>query len=151
MLSDICNKISENERTEACRLLKKANNESIIEYRINLINLILSKISSQITEETSKTPNLTAEQISYTTIIDSKIQKQNSGIRNVTNTEGKKGKRFIDIISSTASIAAFVAFIGSEIIDFYIDIYPTDYNKHVVSVIIAVIIFMIVFLITKKN
>jgi len=52
VLSDICKKFSGNERKEACRFLKKANNESCIEYRINLINVILSKISSQMSIQT---------------------------------------------------------------------------------------------------
>jgi HEAT repeat protein len=47
-LSAICAKMPEEERGEACELLKKANDEPYIEDQIDLINMILSKISSQI-------------------------------------------------------------------------------------------------------
>ncbi|HEY9206530.1 MAG TPA: HEAT repeat domain-containing protein [Candidatus Methanoperedens sp.] len=47
MLSIICSKLPEEERGEACELLNKANDEQYIEDRLPLINMILSKISSQ--------------------------------------------------------------------------------------------------------
>ncbi len=47
-LSAICAKMPEKEKGEACELLKKVNDEPFIEDKINLINMVLSKISSQI-------------------------------------------------------------------------------------------------------
>ncbi len=47
-LSSICAKMPEDERGEACELLKKANEEHYIEDKLPLINMVLSKISSQI-------------------------------------------------------------------------------------------------------
>lgn len=47
-LSSICAKMPEEERGEACELLKKAGDEPYIEDKLTLINMILSKISSQI-------------------------------------------------------------------------------------------------------
>lgn len=47
-LSSICAKMPEEERGEACELLKKADNEPYIEDKLPLINMVLSKISSQI-------------------------------------------------------------------------------------------------------
>ncbi len=46
-LSSICNKLSEEERGEACQLLKMAKEEPYIEDKLPLFNLTLSKISSQ--------------------------------------------------------------------------------------------------------
>lgn len=47
-LSSICAKMPEEERGEACELLKKAGDEPYIEDKLPLINMVLSKISSQI-------------------------------------------------------------------------------------------------------
>ncbi len=47
-LSSICAKMPEEEREEACELLKKAGDEPYIEDKLPLINMVLSKISSQI-------------------------------------------------------------------------------------------------------
>ncbi|MFA4935304.1 MAG: hypothetical protein WC568_05665 [Candidatus Methanoperedens sp.] len=47
-LSSICAKMPEEERGEACKLLKKAGDEPYIEDKLPLINMVLSKISSQI-------------------------------------------------------------------------------------------------------
>lgn len=47
-LSSICAKMPEDERGEACELLKKAGDEPYIEDKLPLINMVLSKISSQI-------------------------------------------------------------------------------------------------------
>lgn len=47
-LSSICAKMPEEERGEACELLKKANDEPYIEDKLPLISMVLSKISSQI-------------------------------------------------------------------------------------------------------
>ncbi len=47
-LSAICAKMPEEERGEACELLKKAGDEPYIEDKLPLINMVLSKISSQI-------------------------------------------------------------------------------------------------------
>ncbi len=50
ILSAICSKIPEEEKGEACELLKKAKDEQYVEDKMNLHNLILGKISSQIGE-----------------------------------------------------------------------------------------------------
>ncbi|MCX9011981.1 MAG: HEAT repeat domain-containing protein [Candidatus Methanoperedens sp.] len=47
-LSTICAKMPEEERGEACELLKKASDEPYIEDKLPLISMVLSKISSQI-------------------------------------------------------------------------------------------------------
>ncbi|MCZ7380410.1 MAG: hypothetical protein O8C64_02370 [Candidatus Methanoperedens sp.] len=47
LLSSICTKMPEEEKGEACELLKRAKDEQIVEEKINLINIILSKFSSQ--------------------------------------------------------------------------------------------------------
>ena len=148
ILSAICDKMPEEEKKELNRQLGKMNNEAYIEDRFDSINIIISKISSQINKEKiSNIYNLDADQISFTNINNSKINKQNSGIKNLTNTETKKKQSFIDKINSPATIAAFIGFIASEILV----IYPSGYNIHVVSVIIAAIIFVIVFVISKKD
>lgn len=54
-LSTICSKMPEEERGDACELLKKANEEIYLEDRINLINMVLSKIPSQISIRKDKT------------------------------------------------------------------------------------------------
>ncbi|MFZ2411890.1 MAG: hypothetical protein WAW23_09995, partial [Candidatus Methanoperedens sp.] len=46
-LSAICAKMPENERMEACELLKKVKDEPLVEDKLPLINMILSKFSSQ--------------------------------------------------------------------------------------------------------
>ncbi|MCD4809927.1 MAG: hypothetical protein K8R17_08530 [Methanosarcinales archaeon] len=50
VLSAICTKIPEDDRGEACELLEKASDEPYIEDRVNLINMVLSKISTQMSE-----------------------------------------------------------------------------------------------------
>lgn len=47
-LSAVCAKMPEEERGEACELLKKAGDEPYIEDKLPLINMVLSKISSQL-------------------------------------------------------------------------------------------------------
>lgn len=47
-LLSICAKMPEEEKGEACELLKKAGDEPYIEDKLPLINMVLSKISSQI-------------------------------------------------------------------------------------------------------
>lgn len=46
-LAAICAKMPESERIEACELLKKVNEELLIEDKLPLINMVLSKFSSQ--------------------------------------------------------------------------------------------------------
>ena len=48
VLSSICAKMPEDEKGEACELLKQARDEPYVEDRINLTNMVLSKISSNI-------------------------------------------------------------------------------------------------------
>jgi len=48
VLSAICAKMPEEERGEACALLRQAKEEQYIEDKINLTNIVLGKISSQI-------------------------------------------------------------------------------------------------------
>lgn len=48
VLSAICAKMPEEEKEEACELLKQAKDEPFVEDRINLTNMVLSKISSNI-------------------------------------------------------------------------------------------------------
>ena len=55
--------------------------------------------------------------------------------------------RILNSGSFSASIAALVGFITLEVLV----IYPTDYNRHVVSVIITVLIFVFTFLFMKKK
>ncbi len=50
ILSVICSKMPEEEGGEACELLKKAKDEPYVEDKMNLHNVILGKISSQIGE-----------------------------------------------------------------------------------------------------
>ena len=47
VLSAICTKMPEEEKGEACELLKQAKDELYVEDRINLTNMVLSKISTQ--------------------------------------------------------------------------------------------------------
>jgi len=47
VLSDICANMPDEERRGTCELLKKINEEKLISNKINLINIILGKISSQ--------------------------------------------------------------------------------------------------------
>ena len=47
VLSAICAKMPEEEKGEACELLKQAKDEPYVEDRINLTNMVLSKISTQ--------------------------------------------------------------------------------------------------------
>ncbi|GFO97287.1 phosphorylase [groundwater metagenome] len=48
VLSDICEKLPEDKRGSACKLLKKASNEQYIDDKINLINLVVERISSEV-------------------------------------------------------------------------------------------------------
>ncbi|RLD01669.1 MAG: hypothetical protein DRI32_09345 [Chloroflexi bacterium] len=50
ILSEMCAKISEDNRSFACETLEKAKNEPFIEDRINLINIVLSSILTSIGE-----------------------------------------------------------------------------------------------------
>ena len=86
-------------------------------------------------------------------MIDQTEQKQNS-IETITEdvevaiTDERTGFRaIIELINPAATIAAFFGFIISEMLD----VYPTGYNKHVISVIIAVVIFLIIFYKTRKR
>jgi len=51
VLSDICHRMSEEERSGACELLEIAKAEQYLEDKIDLTNMILSKVSSQITDK----------------------------------------------------------------------------------------------------
>ncbi len=46
--SDICSKMPEKEKIESCELLEKTKNEQYVDDKLNLINMFLSKIPSQI-------------------------------------------------------------------------------------------------------
>jgi len=51
VLSDICHRMPEEERSGACELLEIAKTEQYLEDKIDLTNMILSKVSSQITNK----------------------------------------------------------------------------------------------------
>lgn len=48
VLTSICSKMPDEEKGEACELLRKAMEEQYVEDKINLFNMVLSKISTQI-------------------------------------------------------------------------------------------------------
>lgn len=79
---------------------------------------------------------------------DTEIQKEKTSIDDQKN-DGllQKIKSLIDLINPAATIASFVGFFILEILE----IYPSGYNKHVISVGGAILIFLIVFLITSKK
>ncbi len=64
VLSAICAKMPEDEKGEACELLKQSKDEPYVEDRINLTNMVLSKISSQM--DLSKKTN--SKKTNYTVI-----------------------------------------------------------------------------------
>jgi HEAT repeat protein len=51
VLSEICNRMAGIEKGEACKLLEREKNEQYIEDKLPLMSLILSKVSSQITNK----------------------------------------------------------------------------------------------------
>ena len=126
VLSTICAKLPEEEMGEACKLLKKVSKESDIETKINLINIILAKIPSQM--------ELKNEELIFNEI-DTTKDKIN----------------IVYSIPLAAIIAAFISFINLQMLE----IYPIGYNKHLISISIAIVIFFIVLFFTlvknKKN
>lgn len=128
-LSDICESITGKEKIEACKWLEQSKKEPYVEDKINSLNMILSKIP-QLIDQIEQS----AETISYNAEVG--VADERTGF-----------KAIIEPINPAATIAAFGGFIISEMLD----VYPIEYNKHVISVIIAVVIFLIVFYLTRKG
>ena len=111
-MSDICERMGENEKREACRLLDKSKNEHYIEDKINLINMVLTKIPPSIKEETEHelingdTLNIQADQVTFTTIKNSKINKLNSGI--INKIHAKSSLKIIEILGISFTIAGVI-------------------------------------------
>jgi len=147
--------MNDKEKDEACKLLEKCKNEQYIEYKIDLINMILTKIPSLLVTEqgnnSSKTYLIDANKSSITINEESEIKQQKSGISNVEGliTKKKDGiiKTIIELFNPPATIAAFVGFIISELLD----VYPTNYNKHMMSIVIAMVIFFIILIFTRNK
>ncbi|NJD54051.1 MAG: hypothetical protein FIB07_14430 [Candidatus Methanoperedens sp.] len=125
LLSEICKKIPKEEGEEACKLLNKIIEEPIIEDKIALINMVLSKIS-QVGKwnESEYKPKTLSDRIRY----------------------------YLEKINAPATIASFFGFIILEFLEIF-DIYPIEYNKykHVISVTGAITVFIIVFIFTRKK
>ncbi|CAG0997729.1 hypothetical protein METP3_03079 [Methanosarcinales archaeon] len=148
-LSAICAKMPDNEREEACELLKRSNDEPYIEDKISLINMILSKFLSQLNKK-----DMTKIQIK---IENSQIALGNGNIQKVDlptelKSEVKSGQKrsglfnFMNISAIAATLSGFVTLIISEILN----IFPEYYNKHAISIFSAIVIFTIVLIIMRK-
>ncbi len=151
-LSAICAKMPEEERGEACEYLKKAKEEQDIEDKIFLVNIVLSKITSQMIKgeemnKDSKTFNLNARQINFINNEKSKIGTQKNELK--IEKEENKPNRF-DIFNNSsiaASITGLIVLIFME----YSDVSPVVYNKHFVSVFLAIISFAIIYILIPKK
>ena len=143
-LSDICNRMGGKDKGEACKLLEKSKNEQYVEDKINLINMVLSKIPFSIKEETEHEKsngdifNINADQITVTTNKNSKISKQNSGIMNRIHTESTR--KIIEILGISFTIAGVIWGISYAIL---IEIeYPTAMKD-------SLIVFIFTFLLSS--
>jgi len=111
-LSDICNRMGGNEKGEACKLLEKSKNEQYVEDKINLINMVLSKIPFSIKEETEHEKSngdifsIQAGQVTVTANKKSEINKQNSGIINRIHAESTR--KILEILGLSFTIAGVI-------------------------------------------
>ena len=111
-LSDICDRMSGKEKVEACKLLEKSKNEQFVEDKIDLINMVLTKIPSSIKEETEHelsngdTFNIQADQVTVTSNKNSEISEQNSGIMSTIHT--KPIRKIIEVLSISFTIAGVI-------------------------------------------
>ena len=56
-LSEVCNRMPLENKVEACKLLEKAKNEQFVEDKLNLLNIVIGKVSLIVpVEQTDKTP-----------------------------------------------------------------------------------------------
>ena len=142
VLSAICAKMPEEERGEACTLLRQAKEEQYIEDKINLTNIVLGKISSQISAGKSKGKYI---------ITNSHVQiAEGEGNVQIMDSSKKPEKEsglfdFMNNSAIAATLSGFGTFVFSEIFD----IFPPNYNKHVISVVLAIIIFIIILILTR--
>ena len=57
VLSEVCNRMSQQNKGEACKILEKAKNEQFVEDKLNLLNIVIGKVSLIVpVEQTEKTP-----------------------------------------------------------------------------------------------
>lgn len=144
-LSAICARTSEINVGEACDLLKRANDETILENRIQLMDEAISKILPY-TGNMSKIQVNNSKYVQITTA-NGTIQEMSTGALNEREMPHKSGFfDFINLSAIAATIAGFGAFVFSEIFD----IFPSNYNKHVISVVLAIIIFTIILILTRR-
>ncbi len=147
LLSAICEKFPENDKGEACELIKKLKNEPEIEDKLPLINMVLSKISTQIENIDMTKIEIKNSQIA---IGNGNIQKMEPPIQ--TQKESHKNRKktsFFDFINLSA-IAATPSGFGTYIISETLDIIPVTDYKHLINVVLAITIFIIVLLIARK-
>jgi len=141
-LSAICEKFSANDKREACELIKTLNNEPKIEDKIPLINMILSKISSQI-----ETMDRQKIEINNPVINQSNVQIGNKNQQVISTplnqNEDSRIKRekpdIFKLIIDPSTLAALGGFFAVEIGTYF---YPVSYN-HLIGVFIAVVILII--------
>lgn len=143
VLSAICAKMPEKERGEVCTLLRQAKEEQYIEDKINLINIVLGKISSQISAGKS---------MGKYVITNSKVQiAEGEGIvQSMDSSENQKKESGLFDFMNKSAIAATLAGFGAFVFSEFFEIFPSNYNKHVISVVLAIIIFTIILILTRK-
>ncbi len=110
----LCKKMPDEERGEAWELLKKLNEEPYIEHKIPVINMVLSKISSQIGKE-----------------------------RELGDKPKTFAGRFFEKINTPATIASFAGFIILEVFDIYLTDYNKHMISVISAVAIFVAVFIV--------
>jgi HEAT repeat protein len=151
-ITAMCKKMPEEDRGEACDILKQINDEQNVEDKLSLINMFLSKISTQMNQKNDS--NMEKIENKQIIIGNGNIigegNKQDQSSKSPPEKNSKKPhkleKSWIDILNSSATIAAFIGFLAVEIGTYF---YPLSYN-HLISVVVAAISLTIVAMLNRR-
>lgn len=144
-ISAMCKKMPQEDRGEACEILKQINDEQNIEDKLPLISMFLSIISTQMNKK--KEQSMGNIEIKNSKGAQVNIGKDNYQAQDSNSSNKKYLKKSLpDILNSSATVAAFIGFLAVEIGTYF---YPLSYN-HLISAVAATISFIIVALLNRR-
>jgi|GEM_PF-4255657 len=145
-VSAMCKKMPEEEKGDSCELLKKANEEGFVEEKINLLNMAISQMSSQMNKN-KDSGNIEIHDSENVQVVVGEKNHPEIKVNNHIEKARRKKLNLLGIITDPATVAAFVGFLAIEIGTV---IYPIKYG-HQISVAIALIVFFIAMFIERQK
>jgi HEAT repeat protein len=131
-LSAMCEKMPKREKGEACELLEKIKQEQYVEDKLPLINMFLSKISTQMNKDLKKEKSMTAIKINKSKSVQIGVGKDIHQVQDSITPKRKASKKQTNPKETSKAIEypkppiPYLSELESEIADIFKSVYQKD-------------------------